>query len=796
MSIDTTLPADKKSFAFVSKAQTLEALAKFSDFNVPPLFSFDVRSWTASRDTIMSRVAQIFSGAQVAIRSSCLREDSCDFSSAGAFLSVLNISSADKTALAAAIDDVILSYGTASPADEVLVQAMILNPVVTGVIMTRSLTDGTPYYVINYDDKSGKTDTVTGGCGASKTVYVYRKVRESDFDSERLKSFVNLARRVEEVCGRDALDIEFCLDKDGVLHLLQTRPICAQNSWSNVADSVNGHISFISDFVAQKTGKTPGLYGQRSILGVMSDWNPAEMIGILPHPLDISLYRELITSRVWSSAREKMGYQPVSAVELMCVIAGRPFIDVRASFNSFLPAGIDPVTAEALVSAWLERLTLNPQYHDKVEFEIALTSMDFCFEERMDSRYPDLLTATRRDAFKKSLANLTGRCLEPLSSLDAALERITELRTRQSGRLLSHYEASIQNVQALLSECRKFGTLPFSILARHAFIAENLLKSAIARGAITEKRIAEFKRSIRTVAGEMTHDFYKVCSGARDSLSFMAKYGHLRPGTYDILSPRYIDRPQQFTASCSEIQNLPTFRLTGAEEHALNILLKEHSLPGDAANLFRYARQAIAGRELAKFVFSRNLSDILEIIALWGQSLGFEREDLAFIPLHSMLETAYTVNLETTESVFREQITKNREAFEKCRHIKLSYLIRSERDVYIVPQHRSAPNFVGKSRVIAPVARLSPTSSCEDDLSGKIVWIENADPGFDWIFTRGIAGLVTKFGGANSHMAIRCAEYGLPAAIGVGEKLFSDMENASLILLDPANSILKSEKNT
>ena len=57
-------------------------------------------------------------------------------------------------------------------------------------------------------------------------------------------------------------------------------------------------------------------------------------------------------------------------------------------------------------------------------------------------------------------------------------------------------------------------------------------------------------------------------------------------------------------------------------------------------------------------------------------------------------------------------------------------------------------------------------------MSGSIVFIPNADPGFDWIFSKKPSGLITKYGGIASHMAIRCAELGLPAAIGCGEILF------------------------
>ena len=61
-------------------------------------------------------------------------------------------------------------------------------------------------------------------------------------------------------------------------------------------------------------------------------------------------------------------------------------------------------------------------------------------------------------------------------------------------------------------------------------------------------------------------------------------------------------------------------------------------------------------------------------------------------------------------------------------------------------------------------------------LEKKIVLIENADPGFDWIFNLNIKGLLTRYGGANSHMAIRCNELGIPAAIGIGDKIFEEIK--------------------
>ena len=70
------------------------------------------------------------------------------------------------------------------------------------------------------------------------------------------------------------------------------------------------------------------------------------------------------------------------------------------------------------------------------------------------------------------------------------------------------------------------------------------------------------------------------------------------------------------------------------------------------------------------------------------------------------------------------------------------------------------------------------------DLNGKIILIEGADPGFDWIFTHKILGLITKYGGSASHMTIRANEFNLPAAIGCGEELFSKITKAKIVELN------------
>lgn len=140
------------------------------------------------------------------------------------------------------------------------------------------------------------------------------------------------------------------------------------------------------------------------------------------------------------------------------------------------------------------------------------------------------------------------------------------------------------------------------------------------------------------------------------------------------------------------------------------------------------------------------------------------------------------------EEHLRELAGRGERDYEVTNALRLPHLICAPSDIAVIPLAVNEPNFITRKAVEGEIVVIRGADSGVDILDGKIAVIESADPGFDWIFTRNITGLVTKYGGVNSHMAIRCAEFGLPAAIGCGEQLFERVVESGAVLLNCAEA--------
>ncbi|MFQ5916304.1 MAG: PEP-utilizing enzyme [Candidatus Binatia bacterium] len=787
-------PQDLARFVLGTKAESLERLKPLVRIgHIGDLVSFTHEQWNKDRASVLKRIQDVFQDTSLIVRSSALSEDSWLQSSAGAYKSIPDILGEDVQALVAAIDEVIGSYGDPLPENQALVQEMIKDVTISGVIMTRTPSLGAPYYVINFDNTTKRTDTVTSGQSKSlRTVLLHRGKSLRSGLPQELNHLMEAVQELEVLVGHDSLDIEFAFTRDGRAHILQVRPIAVAHrdqpiDDAQIADSIQEAIRYFRDL--QKP--SPLLVGRSTQFSVMSDWNPAEMIGTKPKRLAFSLYRYLITDEVWALQRAEYGYRDARPCNLLVDFLGHPYVDVRVDFNSFIPASLPDDLASRLVDYYLEHLSRCPELHDKVEFEVLFTCITFDFDHRVERLRAGGFSNKDIALLRKSLLEITYngivRCGRDISELEKLQQRFKYI---QSANL-----PPLERAYLWLEDARRLGLPLFSHLARGAFIAVSLLRSLSTVGCMTEKQIEAFLASLHTVPSAMKEDAHLVAKGTITWKEFVEMYGHLRPGTYDITSPCYANAPEEYLrpmVQAVSVKNEPStaYRWVETTQQAVAELLDKLGLGVDVKIFERFLLQAIKGREFSKFIFTRNLSAALETLAEFGAIHNISREELSHIRIQELMQLR-AASTENVSSILRRLARVGKEAFYITQAVSLPSQIFSETDFVCFEQLKTEPNFVTRKRVRALVVSLSNQPSSDIGISGKVVLAPNADPGYDWLFTQNIVGLVTMYGGANSHMAVRAAEFQLPAAIGVGELLYNDISRAEMLELDCASRQIK-----
>jgi phosphoenolpyruvate synthase/pyruvate phosphate dikinase len=265
-------PASASSRAVVqfgTKAETLERLAPIlRSAAILPQVRFSVADWSSDSKSVLKRIAAApWSSGTLIVRSSAKSEDSSSESQAGKFTSVAGVEGVH--AISPAIERVIASYEGDCGDDQVFVQPMLNDVAMAGVAVTREPSGGGPYFVLNYDDYSGRADVVTSGAAGQLKTFICLKSRQEGIPSH-LVPILGLLRELESVLGCDAIDVEFAVDKAGALYLLQVRPLANRQPLTD-SEATSAAATEIAQKVALLTKPHPYLHGNRSVYGVMPD---------------------------------------------------------------------------------------------------------------------------------------------------------------------------------------------------------------------------------------------------------------------------------------------------------------------------------------------------------------------------------------------------------------------------------------------------------------------------------------------------------------------------------------------
>ena len=80
------------------------------------------------------------------------------------------------------------------------------------------------------------------------------------------------------------------------------------------------------------------------------------------------------------------------------------------------------------------------------------------------------------------------------------------------------------------------------------------------------------------------------------------------------------------------------FSFSSDQIKSIERLCREFDFKITPSKFIQYMIEATSAREFSKFEFTKNLSDVIEIIAKWGEFYDFDREDLSHLNIDDILK--------------------------------------------------------------------------------------------------------------------------------------------------------------
>lgn len=775
-----------------TKANTLYAMKNLlKKSKIEEMYILRVEDFWIDKEKVCTEIMERFKGSRIVVRSSSTMEDSMKRSNAGHYKSVLDVDSASREEIIESVEAVIHSYERdidSVSGEQVLIQRQAVDVCVSGVVFTRDLRGNRPYYLVNYDVQ-GSTDSVTSGRGG-QTLWIARDVDVYQLD-EKWRSLIVAVKEVENIIEGIPLDIEFAINIKKEVILFQVRPLAAGYREGRSVDDYS-FFKRKEKVSCEYEERLDVITGKQMKLSDMAFWNPSEMIGSNPKALDYSLYREIVTHRAWNRGITKIGYRRLEE-DLMYQIGNKPYINLSYSFYSLVPAAVEEPLALRLVDYYQKLLEKDLSAHDKIEFEIVLSSYDFMTVENSRKMLQYGFSESERQTLVESLKQLTARAIQNQErilreDLDS-LEQLDKLRREISRKWGDHagLDELVSGINRLLDGIKTWGTPQFARQARLAFIARAFIRTLAEAGYFTAEETDEFMLSISTVSSQFNDDFQLYSRGKMSREEFNRKYGHLRSGTYDIRTERY--DAMNFRPASSRSRSATHQRKKHLDAEILGQALKDHGLAMEPEAFEKFLVTAIEQREYFKFEFTKSLSLVLEMIRSIGTLLEIKVEDLSWLTVEDF--RLYEPGCDETElkELWMRFVKRRRRNNHDLLLLLLPEVILSSSSLDVIPVYEARPNFITAKKVEGEVVLLEEEPDA--DIAGKIVVVPKADPGYEWIFTKKIKGFITKYGGAASHMAIRCAEFDIPAAIGCGEKIYGNVSGLDYLEMDCRNGIIK-----
>jgi|TARA_B110000046_G_scaffold182286_1_gene215993 phosphoenolpyruvate-protein kinase (PTS system EI component) len=228
------------------------------------------------------------------------------------------------------------------------------------------------------------------------------------------------------------------------------------------------------------------------------------------------------------------------------------------------------------------------------------------------------------------------------------------------------------------------------------------------------------------------------------------------------------------------------FKFRKEQIDSINKLFKKNNLKITSKEFINFAKKSIENREYSKLIFTKSIDEIFDNLKKFAKETNMNINRFQHLDIDVILKSFNNLEQDRLRDIITRNININEKSYKFSRSILTPDVISNSNDFYCFKNLDSKENYITQKTQMGDIIELNELTNLKL-VKDKIILIENADPGFDFLFSHKISGLITKYGGSNSHMAIRCMELGLPAIIGVGQKIYDHLLNSKKIFIDCNN---------
>lgn len=704
------------------------------------------------------------SSPKIAIRSSAVGEDSSEQSFAGQNSSYLNINNENEIKIA--IKNCFQSMYKKSSTlyrehffkeksnltkMNVVLQVMV-NPKLSGVFFSVDPRNNEAGWIIEAIEGLGE-DLVSG----KKTPWHFEEKKQAITKLFNIEELVKTGMAIRNFFGHE-IDIEWAIDQDDQLKILQARPITALFGKSEEKRIIDEELKRLKMTYPSNTLWDGGTF---------AEWSGP------PSELTFSIWKEAFSKKhAFSKALKKLGYLGI---------------------DEELPNESHSLLEKIFNRGYVNISMLAPLYFGPIPYRLVFKKtpkLKFDFK-KMTFRMFILTPFTIMRMLKVSLRISTQRqkwlleCAKELTIFIDKSFRVKDLEHYQNYSDLELKELFQNEVTTFYEEHLTWPLVLITLIESTTQSLRALLKGVLASEEIDKCLNQWLSIGIHTVTMEMNTEYKKASNDPSKRIHFMQKYGHRGPGELELSNPRWM-----------ELSDKAFFKSTADSNSTDKAELK--TVESEINELKTYKKQVIEKEWIL-------LRDMLELREKWKMNLLSPYSHIRYIAL----EISKRNNLgneifwhsfqEILDGDFNEsRATKRRDTSEMSKSIYLPTILElSKLDNILSSKDESniksfsgmalSPGLVfGEVRVVS-----SPDNiSIEDWPKNTILVAESTDPGWTGLFLKSKAVIVEK-GGVLSHCAIVAREMNLPAVSGIkqchlrfkdGDKIWVDGNNGRVTL--------------